>query len=399
MPDPIPSNNISADRIRSDWGISGQFSMNSFRGKTYFRYSGNPNNNNYPYGITTYPSSPIKFSDFRFTIPAFTIDICIVSGGGGGGGNVYENAAGGGGAGGSIFFTSINVPDGSDDNLGGWNKIFIAVGGGGSGGGNNIAGNVGGTSYLQYNYITPSTYSTILHPRAGGGGGGGGGYDGRPNTVTYTSPSVSHTGNGGGGGASYRALGIAYSPRSGSAATGERGGGQGLYVSDANRKLFLSHGGGGGGSGGNGTSATESKAGNGGAGTDLTWFLGSGYTYNPVMGGGGGGASYYISNGTLNYNLNGFGGAGSGGTGGSMGIYANHGVENRGGGGGGATSVGNISGEGSRGGNGGSGVVFIRYRNDKGVQKMTGGEVTTILNNTYYLHAFKSSGVIYTLYT
>ena len=251
---------------------------------------------------------------------ALDVEYLVIAGGGGGGGH----NGGGGGAGGLLT------------NLGGTAMSISAISYAivvGSGG-------VGGTNRQGYNG-SASSFNSIA-PTGGGGGG------------SQTSPYAAQNGGSGGG------AGVSgTTPGTGISGQGY-GGGTGTGSSEY---TF----GGGGGSGAAGVNATNSKAGDGGVGTQVNidgnnyyWAGGGGgsaesQTRNDDpgdggLGGGGGGATRNNKHGTgggsaLNSGEDGQPNDGEGGDGGT----------NTGGGGGSSNGASNKSGD------GGSGIVIIRY--------------------------------------
>jgi hypothetical protein len=304
------------------------------------------------------------WSDLSISSQLTAVEVLVVAGGGGGG----SDMGGGGGGGGVVYHSSYPITPGA--------AITATVGNGGAGapagtgghatikganGGNSIFGDItaigggaGGTSY----YTFGNSFGN-----SGGSGGGGSGYN---NGVT---PALS-TGTG------YGAAGA------GTLGQGFRGGwGNSSYYS-----------GGGGGAGGAGADANNQA--NGGIGV-LNAILGVSYYW----GGGGGGAAYSLSAGGNGGAGGGGGGAvgtttggsglnnGSPGGGGSPNSQTNtpggNGGANTGGGGGGGSHY-NFT---NKGGDGGSGIVIVKY---PGLQKATGGTITSVAGHT--IHTFTAPG-------
>ena len=249
---------------------------------------------------------------------------------------------------------------------------YLIVAGGGSGG-YDTSGNCGGGGAGGYiassTIVTGGSYSIVIG--AGGtaptsalsvgvsgsnstgfsqtaiGGGGGGAYN---NLAALTG------GSGGGGG---------QTARPGAAGTSGQG-----YAGGASGNTGYGGGGGGGAGaiGGTSTGTNGQIGGNGGVGLD--W-----QSLGTYYGGGGGGSNHSSA-----ASQGGIGGTGGGGNGHYNATAATAGTTNRGGGGGGG-------GEGVAAASGGSGIVIVRYL---GVQRGTGGTVTTTGGYTY--HTFTSSG-------
>jgi hypothetical protein len=241
----------------------------------------------------------------------FTTDYLVVAGGGGGGlGNgAYREGGGGGGAGGLLSGSTSITPSLS---------YTVTVGSGGLGRTGSIGYGTDGESSVFHNLTT-----------VGGGGGGPHDNNGRP--------------GGSGGGAGCQGS-------SGGAGTSGQGnsGGAGYIGSAAG-----AGGGGGKGSAGlNGTSAARGGAGGSGFTSTIT---GSSVVY--AAGGGGGG---HVGGGAP-------GGAGAGQGGGQQeGTTATAASSNTGSGGGGGTDTTNY------GRNGGSGIVIVKYPNDKTINVSAG---------------------------
>jgi len=287
----------------------------------------------------------------------YAIEYLVVAGGGGGG---YQHS-GGGGAGGYRTGLSAALNPGT--------AYTVTVGGGGAGasGGNGTGtygvsgsnsvfdtiistGGGGGASYANYNGL------------AGGSGGGGGADSGSGGAGT------AGQGNNGGNGAQHNTGG----------GGGGGGGGAGAVGGNA-----VAGGSGGAGDGGAGLQSNIDGnnyyyAGGGGGGTIQAGSLGAGD--GGIGGGGGGGNAGGTSIGGIgggsarNSGANGSRGSGAAATGGAGGA-------NTGGGGGSAGAWEAV------GGAGGSGIVIIRYL---GLQRGTGGTVTS--SGGYTIHTFTSSG-------
>jgi hypothetical protein len=280
---------------------------------------------------------------FSFTVtnvvPPTSIEYIVVAGGGAAGGR-----GGGGGGAGGVRYGTLNITEGS--------SYTISVGAGGTTG--------GATSYIAYNGTDSSiSNQTFILTSTGGGAGGS----------AYSSPRRPANSGGSGGGANYdqpSSYGSGNTP-SVSPSQGNNGG------SAVNSAPYYGAGGGGGATsvGGNGTSTS---GGNGGSG--LEWPTGSTVYY----GGGGGGASGVAAAG----GTQGLGGSGGGGTAAAIG---NAGSTNTGGGGGGTAND-------AAGGTGGSGVVIIRYPDNKTLAVSTTGSPTYTLSGGYRYYKFTGTGSI-----
>jgi len=264
-----------------------------------------------------------------------TVEALVIAGGGGGG--VGSNAGGGGGAGGVINNTAYSLSSTT--------SFAITVGAGGAG----KTGRGSGTNGAN------SVFGTLT---AVGGGRGGG----HPNGGGSVQPNS----GGSGGGGAYNSTGAAGTSGQGFA------GGTGAVI--GGKPTPNDGGGGGGGAGAVGVDAQGSggPGGNGGAGATYST---SGFS--TVYAGGGGGAT----NDSTSMSTGGTGGGGAGGSNADPNKSGIAGLVNSGSGGGGGNGGGGNSGA------GGSGVVIIKYL---GIQKATGGTVTTV--NGYTIHTFTSSG-------
>lgn len=245
---------------------------------------------------------------------------------------------------------------------------YLIVGGGG-GGGARVAGGGGAGGVLNsFANVTSGTAYTITIGAGGAGATTTSGQNGNigSNTTAFGLTAL-YGGNGmglGGGGLTTGGSGggSAYT----SSAYGLGTAGQG-FSGASNYAAGASYGGGGGGGAGNpGFCGGNSCGGNGGNGM-LSMISG---TYAYYAGGGGGGISSVIG---------GLGGSGGGGNGGGPSAAGAGGANTGGGGGGGADF--------QAGANGGSGIVIVSY---PGVQRGTGGTITTV--NGYTIHTFTSSG-------
>lgn len=271
----------------------------------------------------------------------FTVETLVVAGGGAGGGYGGNDGSGGGGAGGLIYNSAFLVTAGT--------AITVTVGAGGASA--TTQGSLGGNG-------GNSVFSTLT---AIGGGGAG----------TEGAIRVGQNGGSGGGAGGYavKSGGTGQQPSSASGGFGNVGG-------DCT-------GPGDGGGGGAGAAGQSGTTGIGGIG--LLYSISGTATYYA----GGGGAS------GDGRNPRG-GGAGAGGLGGggkgqnaSAADVPAAGTANTGGGGGGAAGSTVTYGAGTTlpSGAGGSGVVIIRY---PGLQKASGGTVTTA--DGYTIHTFTSVG-------
>jgi hypothetical protein len=286
-----------------------------------------------------------------------TVEVLIVAGGGGGG----SDMGGGGGGGGLIYASAVALTSTS---------YTITVGGGGAGalaGVGQAKGSNGGNT-------------TAFGLTAIGGGGGASCHD----------RSTSPAGDGGSGGG---ASGGGTLPSGGSGGGGYGGGIRGLGTvgqgNNGGTGIYAWYPGGGGGAGAAGSTAPAK----GGDGleyniTGVSYFWaggggGSGYSGNGGDGGKGGGGGGAVGTTYGGVGLN----NGSPGGGGSPNSQTNtpggNAGANTGGGGGGGShySTNNF------GGNGGSGIVIVRY---PGVQRATGGTVTSI--GGYTIHTFTTVG-------
>ena len=270
-----------------------------------------------------------------FNVMPTTVEALVIAGGGGGG--VGSNAGGGGGAGGVIHNTSYSLSSTT--------SFTVTVGAGGAG----KVGRGSGTNGAN------SVFGTLT---AVGGGRGGG----HPQGGGSVSPNT----GGSGGGGSYSAAGAA-----GTSGQGFAGGNGAQFAS---KPTPNDGGGGGGGAGAVGVAAQGSggPGGNGGAGATYST---SGFPV--IYAGGGGGAT----NDSTSMSVGGAGGGGAGASKANPNKSGIAGLVNSGSGGGGGNGGGGNSGA------GGSGIVIIRYL---GIQKATGGNVTTV--DGYTIHTFTSSG-------
>ena len=269
-----------------------------------------------------------------------SVEVLVVAGGGGGGRsepNPGGDGGGGAGAGGLIYVSAATVSA---------QLYVVTVGNGGLG---SIATNSRGANGQD------SIFNTYI-----AFGGGGGGTDNDDYLIVNKGASG---GSGGGAANTYNQSTLA---SNGVAGQGNGGGG-----ATTSSTLFRG-GSGGGGAGAAGVERTSTIGGAGGVGLSNSI---SGTAIYYAGGGGGGGDA----------NTGGVGGNGGGAAGGSTAQVGYNGTVNRGGGGGGGGSPasGTIP---SNGGNGGSGIVIIRYY---GVQKATGGVVTSV--GGYTIHTFTSS--------
>ena len=250
-----------------------------------------------------------------------------------------------------------------------YNLEYLIVAGGGGGGGRVGGGGGGGGVLNGFVTVTSGTgYSLVV------GAGGAGSASGVQGVAGSNSTGFSLTATGGGGGAGLGTAGGNGGSGGGSSYTSTAFGtgtsGQG-FAGGCAYTIGASYGGGGGGGAGmTGGQGTTLCGGNGGSGV-LSKISGS-YAY--YAGGGGGGISSQ---------LGGTGGAGGGGQGGNGAVGSNA-TANTGGGGGGG-------GDFQSGGNGGSGIIIISY---PGVQRGTGGTITSA--NGYTIHTFTSGTTTFT---
>jgi hypothetical protein len=299
---------------------------------SYFGGYNDPLGNGEPtadFRISSYTHSGGGEAQTSYTVnfpQSMICDILIVAGGGGGG----TNAGAGGGAGGLILLESTTVTAGT---------YVIMVGNGGAG------GTTSAVNTLASNGNNSSFGSNIAI--AGGAGVNSGGANGNP--------------GGSGGGAGNDGSGN----RSGGAGTSGQGfkGGDGTVPGGAERT-----GGGGGGAGAAGqNSVSQSRAGDGGIGRNMSLIFGTSVGQSGWFAGGGGGGVH-----------SGTGGTGGQGGGGSENVA---GVNGTGGGGGGGRSPNN-------GLRGGSGIVLIRYRIS-----------SVAINNDFKYLSFFNDGTNQTSYT
>ena len=246
-----------------------------------------------------------------------TVEYLVVAGGGGGSGR----SGGGAGAGGLVFRQDQTVAI---------TTYPVTIGGGGDGSPSNASGSFG----------TKGSDSTGFGVTALGGG----------TSTNNEDPGSAQTNGGSGGGARGGSAGLGLQPGSASGGFGNRGG---------NPSGSSDSVGGGGGADAVGGERDGSRAGNGGAGRDLSAFFGTSVGDNGVFAGGGGGGG-----GLNDTSLGGFGGAGGGGKGQDMtqAARAEAGQPGTGGGGGGGRFDGTSAGGSGGGGAGGSGIVIVRYR-------------------------------------
>lgn len=283
----------------------------------------------------------------------YTVDYLIVAGGAGGAGGQDSDyyGGGGGGAGGYLSSSLSATPN---------TAYTITVGAGGAGGAS--AGSGGATSSPG---VQGSNSSAFSQTAIGGGYG------------AQAGPNTSYPGGSGGSGGGATSGTVTQSPASGTAGQGNAGG-----VGNSGAYPYGAAGGGAGAVGGNAQSVNQPGIGGGTGGVGLNWqSLGTFY----AGGGGGGGAGNTTGNGADG----GPGGNGGGGAGGSPSSRnGTAGTANTGGGGGGGSGgPQGSSGTPGDGAAGGSGIVIVRYL---GVQRATGGTVTSSGGYTY--HTFTSSG-------
>ena len=274
-------------------------------------------------------------SERSFNVVPTAVEVLVIAGGGGGG--VGSNAGGGGGAGGLLHNAAYSLSSTT--------SFAVTVGAGGAG----KTGRGSGTNGAN------SVFGTLT---AVGGGRGGG----HPQGGGSVSPNT----GGSGGGGSYSTAGAA--------GTSGQGFAGGTGAQNGSKPTPNDGGGGGGGAGAVGVDAQGSggPGGNGGAGATYST---SGFS--TVYAGGGGGAT----NDSSSMSVGGTGGGGAGGSNADPNKSGIAGLVNSGSGGGGGNGGGGNSGA------GGSGVVIIKYL---GIQKATGGTITTV--NGYTIHTFTSSG-------
>jgi hypothetical protein len=245
---------------------------------------------------------------------------------------------------------------------GNYSANYLMVAGGGSGN-VNAGGGAGGLLQSTTTFTSGTSYAITI-----GAGGVNLGTANGGNTTAFSLTAV----GGGSGGTSGGSGGGAYLAGipTGTAGQGNNGG---AYLPQSGNTAS----GGGGGAGGAGADATSGQSGAGGIGIASS-ISGSSVYY---AGGGGGGA--WIANGGIVYAAPAAGGSGGGGAGTST-TSGTNATANTGGGGGAAAQINYGS---NPGGNGGSGIVIISY---PGIQRGTGGTVTTVSNNT--IHTFTTSG-------
>lgn len=302
-----------------------------------------------PEWYNTATSSWIAFSNSATYIAEYLV---VAGGGGGGGGEDSDYYGGGGGGAGGYLSSSLAITQGT--------AYTITVGAGGAGGAS--AGSGGATSSPG---VQGSNSSAFSQTATGGGYG------------AQAGPNVSYPGGSGGSGGGASSGSVTQSAASGTAGQGNAGG-----VGLSGAYPYGAAGGGAGAVGGNAQPVNQPGTGGGTGGVGLNWqSLGTFY----AGGGGGGGAGNTSGNGANG----GPGGSGGGGAGGSPGsVNGTAGTSNTGGGGGGGSGgPQGSSGTPGNGAAGGSGVVIIRYL---GVQRATGGTVTSSGGYTY--HTFTTSG-------
>ncbi len=258
---------------------------------------------------------------------------------------------------------------------------YLQVAGGGAGGGLYWGGGGGAGGLLTGSVsLNPATTYTIVVGAGGANSSGTGvGFSGSNSTITGTGISI--TASVGGGGGAYAAAGAnggsggggGSSPaQSGGSGTSGQGNAGGTGSAGAAQGYSC---GGGGGAGAVGSNASSAQGGAGGIGS--TSSISGTSTY---YAGGGGGGVRTGTGGTGGSGGGGNGGAGDGGSNNGFPGTANTGGGGGGGGGAGAAEIG---------GAGGSGIVIISY---VGVQKFSGGVVTSSGGNT--IHTFTTSGTL-----
>jgi hypothetical protein len=254
-------------------------------------------------------------------------DVLMVAGGGGGGKSGSGGAGGGGGAGGAYIETGINMTT---------NQKTIIVGNGGN----------GSTTLFFKGSGGQNTSFTGLSTAIGGGGGGG-------NTGAGEGDYLPDDGGSGGGGGTDGA-GNMYSD------VGLGTFNQGFNGGSTAGATAASSAGGGGASGVGQNTVSNTQAGAGGSGLDITSRFGTLYGVSGVFAGGGGGGNNYTGGSP------GDGGSGGGGSGGVSGSNGQNATKHTGSGGGGSGGDGN-------GGDGGSGIVLIKSEGTgKTIPKVTG---------------------------
>jgi len=250
--------------------------------------------------------------------------------------------------------------------------IFLAAGGGGGGADNGAGGGAGGFIQLLNHGVNPQSYSIVI----GGGGsaaigdGNASGSSGADSSAFgYTaigggragSQSVNALSGGSGGGGSWTQT----STTAGAGTSGQGNAGGGGTVDGSQG----SAGGGGGASAAGQKAGTMRSPGNGGAGANISSYVGTGFGDSGWLCGGGSGGlnnADYFSEGTFPVSVT--AGQALGGQGGGGDVPANRqwwgndGDANTGGGGAGGAHDSTIApGTRQHGGNGGSGIVIIRY--------------------------------------
>lgn len=268
--------------------------------------------NNYTWGYKpTATATTIRYpTSGGFLIPCVANFTVLGAGGGGGGGNSIDQAypiGGGGGASGQFLTGTISCPVGS------FFSMYVGTGGTGSAANSqNVRGNPGGYTYLQFNGATSTGNQVLIWYAYGGQGGRSpldnytGGDGGNANATLSLVSTVYGFGGGGGAMASFGPVyagnpGVNFPTAIGSA---PQTGGQGAPLANGGD-------GGSGGDGGTPTAAlsTYSIAGGGGGGGPFGQ-LGLSYTQTgtsvpvqnftvPAICGGGGGGGAAWNNGTL----------------------------------------------------------------------------------------------------
>jgi hypothetical protein len=292
-----------------------------------------------------------------------SIEVLVVGGGGAGGGGI----GGGGGGGGVVYMPSVIVAPGT-----GYSMVVGA-------GGNAVvySGTSGnGQDSTAFGATAKGGGGSGVHDAgdgvAGGSGGGAASNNGRINQ------GGASTGNSLGPNSGFiygNRGGNMLVARTGGPTAAAGGGGAGAAAADTNSNTVQTSPGNANGRGGDGIpnsilGTTYYWGGGGGGGAYF-----NGYAGNGGLGGGGGGSCSGGSGPT-----SGGGSALNSGTGAAIDTNGGAGGANTGGGGGGgAWQV-------TSGGAGGSGIVVVRY---PGVQRATGGTVTSVNGNT--IHTFTTS--------
>jgi hypothetical protein len=337
----------TVDDFQDTSGVNASASTNDIRNSNY--YTGGVSGTVTGGTLTTFGDYSLRTFTVDGTLGVTdeggTVDVLIVAGGGGAG----VGESGGGGGGGLVWQTGISIPTGD---------ISITIGQGASSGGTNAAGGIG----------TDTVWSASDVLTAKGGGGG----------ATYNVGTTASDGGSGGGAAHtlYQAFGAA--------TQGSQSGNSGTYgFGFAGGEAFDGGGNSGGSAGGGGAGAVggtglDTIGGNGGAGKDMSSYVGTGVGESGWFAGGGAGGRFNGSTST--------GGQGGGGDT-TAGPASTNGVNYTGGGGGGKNSSGTA-------GDGGDGIAVIRWSTDTGF--VTPSNLTLVSTTTAAQAAPTKGDIVFT---